>query len=111
MKNLFKNYVFEFDKTERKLLSTFAKQMINQLSSSPQYAKAYNAFASIVNKLNTSEEKIKLTKEERTLLESNIKKNLSYLKEKHKKSSFLTRWLYKSVIKQYEIIINKHFND
>lgn len=111
MKNLFKNYVFEFDKNERKILLTFSKQMLNQLAGSAQYARAYNVFSSIVNKLNSAEPKIKFTKEERTLLESNLRKNLTFLKDKIARSSFLTRWLYKSIVKQYEFIINKHFND
>jgi hypothetical protein len=95
MKKLFANYNFDFDKNEKKLLINFCKQ----------------AFNSIVTKLNQSEGTIKFTKDEKIRLTHQLKQNSDYMKKEMKKSWFFKKWLYKSLFKQYDSLLEKHFKD
>ena len=65
MKKLFANYNFEFDKNERKLISSFCKQALKQLGDEKQHFGEIKAFNSIIEKLNTDSETVKLTKDEK----------------------------------------------
>lgn len=111
MKKLFKNYNFEFNKNEKKLLTNFCKQALKQMKGDDRFFREVGAYESIIAKLNEPGEIVKFTKDERTKLELQLKNNYSFLKDKIKKSMFITRWLYGSLLKQYEQILETHFND
>ena len=49
MKKLFTNYNFEFDKNERKLISSFCRQALKQLDETKNFGEV-KAFNSIINK-------------------------------------------------------------
>jgi len=109
MKKLFTNYNFEFDKNEKKLLVTFSKQVLKQLSGDEKYFAETKAFNSILEKLSSSTDSIKLTKDERTRLLNQLTENVKFMKKEMGKSWILKKWLYKSMIKQYDNILEKYF--
>jgi hypothetical protein len=109
MKKLFTNYNFEFNKNEKKLLSSFCKQALKQLGSDNENFADVKAFNSVLEKLNANTESIKLTKDEKIRLTNNIKQNIDYLNKQMKKSWFLKKWLMKSLHKQYADIYENHF--
>ncbi|MGE5680853.1 MAG: hypothetical protein ACM34K_08225 [Bacillota bacterium] len=110
MKQLFKNYTFEFDKNEKRLLMNFCKQVVRQMQSNSRFAVDVKAFNSILDKLSDSSENVKLTKDEYTRLTLQLKENVKFLKNKSEKSWFLMKWLHKSLYKQYNNILSTHFN-
>lgn len=109
MKKLFTNYNFEFDKNEKKLLTTFSKQVLKQLDGDNRYFAETKAFNSIIEKLSEGSETVKLTKDERTRLVSQLNENVKFLKKETAGSWFIKKWIYKSMLKQYEGILDKHF--
>ncbi len=109
-KKLFNNYDFEFDKNEKKILTTFANQILKQMEGNSQYFREVKVFNSIIEKLNSGQEKIRFTKEEKTKLELQLKENAKILKKQLDKSHFIKKWLVKSMLNQYNSIINKHFS-
>lgn len=109
MKKLFTNYNFEFNKNEKKLLSSFCKQALKQMGSDDKFFGEVKAFNSILEKLNGNEASIKFTKDEKTRLTNNIKQNVDYLKKQMDKSGFIKKWLMKSLYKQYSDIYENHF--
>ena len=109
MKKLFTNYNVEFNKNEKKLLSSFCKQALKQMSSDDKYFADVKAFNSILEKLDANAKSIKLTKDEKIRLTNNIKQNIDYLKKQIDKSWFLKKWLMKSLYKQYADIYENHF--
>lgn len=109
MKKLFTNLNFEFNKNEKKLLSSFCKQALKQMGSEDKYFGERRAFNSILEKLNADTDIIKLTKDEKIRLTNNIKQNIDYLKKEMDKSGFLKKWLMKSLYKQYTAIYDNHF--
>jgi len=109
MKKLFSNYNFEFDKNEKKLITSFCKQALKQMGNDNQYFGEAKAFNSILEKLNSGTESIKLTKDEKIRLTNNIKQNVDYLKKQMEKSWFLKKWLMRSLYNQYTDIYEKHF--
>jgi hypothetical protein len=111
MKKLFTNYNFEFDKNEKKLLSTFCRQTLKQIDSDNRFFGETRAFNSIIDKLNSGTDNIKLTKDERTKLVYQLKQNVEFLEKKMNKSWFLKKWLYKSLYSQYESLLRNHFGD
>jgi len=110
-KQLFKNYTYEFDKNDKKFLLSFCKTILKQISSDEKFYADVRSFNSIVDKLSSSENEIKFTKEEKTKLVFRLKENIDHLENQIKKSGFLKRWLYKSAYKQYKILLDKYFND
>ncbi|MFA3782956.1 hypothetical protein ABRY23_07835 [Melioribacteraceae bacterium 4301-Me] len=111
-KNLFKNYTYEFDKNDKKILSTFCNQIIKQLSNDSKYFAEVNSFNSILAKLNKkTDEPIKLTKDEKTRLVLQLQENVKFLKKQIDKSWFLKKWLYKSMYTQYNNLIQNYFRD
>ena len=110
-KKLFKNYDFEFDKNERKLLVTFCNQVIKQLEGDRRFYREVNVFSSIISKLKENNTKVKLTKEEKTKLVQQLKANIEYSEKEMKKSGFIKRWMLKSMHKQYTTLFEKHFKD
>jgi len=109
MKKLFTNYNFEFNKNEKKLISSFCKQALKQMTNENQYFGEVKAFNSILEKLNGDSETIKLTKDEKIRLTNNIKQNVEYLKKEMGKSWFFKKWLMRSLYNQYADIYEKHF--
>jgi len=110
-KSLFKNYSFEFDKNEIKIISNFCKQAVSQMQGDSKFAGYVNTFNSILDKIHSGEEKIKLTKQERLLLENQLAENIKFLDKKISESWIIKRWFYKSIRTQYQILIDKHFSD
>jgi hypothetical protein len=109
MKKLFTNYNFEFDKNEKKILKTFCSQNLKQIQNENKYFAEIKIFSSLVEKLNSGEEVIKLTKDERNRLKQQLQENVNYLKKKMQKSWFLKKMLYKSMVTQYDNILTTHF--
>ena len=110
-KSLFKNYTYQFDKNERKILSTFCKQALQQVSGDQKYYAEARIYNSILDKLNRGTEEVKLTKEEKIRLVTQLRENIKYLDEKMKKSWFIKKWLYRSVYAQYNSILQNHFDE
>ena len=111
MKKLFTNYNFEFDKNEKKLLTNFCKQALKQVSGDSRFFAEEKAFNSIIDKLNQSEEVVKFTKDEKIRIVHQLKQNSEFMKKEMKKSWFLKKWLYKSLYKQYDSLLETHFKD
>lgn len=105
-KKLFQNYEYEFDKNEKKVISNFTKQALKQFTGNDQSVREERIFTSIVNKLNSDDEKVKFTKEEKTNLTFQLNNNLKHLQEKTDKASFFTRWFYKNMLNQYSNILD-----
>ena len=78
MKKLFTNYNFDFDKNEKKLLSTFCKQTLKQVQGDNKFFAEERAFNSILAKLNGNEETVKFTKDERTRLKFQLERNVEF---------------------------------
>ena len=74
MKKLFTNYNFEFNKNEKKLITSFCKQAMKQMGNDNQYFGETKAFNSILEKLNENSESVKLTKDEKIRLTNQHKK-------------------------------------
>jgi cell shape-determining protein MreC len=110
-KSLFKNYSYRFDKNERKILITFCKSVIKQMSSDERFYADIRSFNSITDKLNEKTDEIKLTKEEKTKLVFRLKENVDHMKKQSAKSSFIKRWLLKSAFGQYDALLTKYFID
>ncbi|MGB5529009.1 MAG: hypothetical protein WBQ32_03490 [Ignavibacteriaceae bacterium] len=109
MKKLFTNYNFEFDKNEKKLISTFCKQALKQLGNDNQHFGEIKAFNSVIEKINSDTETVKLTKDEKIRLSNNLKQNIDYIKKQMDKSWFLKKWLMKSLYNQYSSLYQNHF--
>jgi hypothetical protein len=109
MKKLFTNYNFEFDKNEIRLISTFLKQTLKQIEGDNKFFAEAKAFSSILEKINSGEEQIKLTKDERTRLKFQIENNVKFLQKQIAKAWIFKKWLYKSMLKQYELLLDNHF--
>ncbi len=110
-KKLFKNYSFDFDKSEKKVISSFCKQAIKQMDGDERFYKDIKSFNSIIDKLEGTEESVKLTKEEKTKLVFQFKENVKYLKKKMDESWIVKKWFYKSMYNQYNNLILKYFSD
>jgi len=76
-----------------------------------QFRKDIISFNSILDKLSTDDEVVKLTKDEKTRLVLQLKENTKFLKKKMDGSWFLIRWFYKSVYNQYINLLTNHFSD
>lgn len=111
MKKLFTNYNFEFDKNEKKLLTNFCKQALKQVTGDSRFFAEEKAFNSIIEKINQSEDVVKFTKDEKIRLTHQLKQNSDFMKKEMKKSWFLKKWLYKSLHKQYDSLLERHFKD
>ena len=110
-KSLFKNYSYQFDKNERKILNTFCKSILKQMTSDERFYADIRSFNSIIGKLNEPGEEIKLTKEEKTKLVFRLKENIEHMRKQAGKSNFIKRWLFKSTFGQYETLLTKYFTD
>jgi DNA-binding MltR family transcriptional regulator len=110
-KSLFKNYSFEFDKNEKKILLGFCKTILKQMSADEKFYADVRAFSSIVEKLNSNETETKFTKEEKTKLAFRLKENVDHMSKQIKNSGFFKRWLYKSAYKQYKVLLDNYFSN
>lgn len=110
MKQLFRNYNFNFNSSEKKLLSTLVKQILRQIEGDNRYIGEIRIYQSLYDKLQSEQTTIRLTKEESKRLELQLSENAKLLKEKLNKTLFFLRWLYKPLFKQYQIILKNHFN-
>ncbi|MDR3609677.1 MAG: hypothetical protein P4L27_03875 [Ignavibacteriaceae bacterium] len=109
MKKLFTNYNFEFDKSEKRLISTFLKQSLKQIEGDNKFFAESKSFQSILDKINSNENPVKLTKDERTRLKYQIENNLKFLQKRMSKAWFIKKWLYKSMLIQYNRLLENHF--
>ncbi|MCX6149413.1 MAG: hypothetical protein NTX22_02685 [Ignavibacteriales bacterium] len=107
----FRNYTYEFDKNEKKVLTSFSKQVLKQVEGNNKFFAEVKVFNSIVSKLAEDVESIKFTKDEYFKLANQLKENLKFLKPKAEKGFFIKRWLYRSVYLQYKNLIENHFSD
>ena len=107
MKKLFANYNFDFSNNEKKLLTTFCKQTLKQVEADNRYFAESKSFSSILNKLQSSEDTIRLTKDEKTRLVHQLKQNTGFLEKKMMKSWIIKKWIYKSLYNQYENLLQK----
>lgn len=105
-KKLFKNYEFELDKNQGKIISAFVKQALKQMYTNDKLIREVKVFESIQNKLNEVPGKIKFTKEEKTQLVYQLNENIKYLKKKTDKSWFITKWFYRNMYLQYMSIVS-----
>jgi len=105
-RKLFKNYEFEFDTNQKKVLTSFVKQSSKQMATDDRLVKEVRIFDSIVNKLETSDEKIKFTKDEKTKLVFQLKENIKHLEKTMDKAWFMKKWFYKSMYNQYINILS-----
>jgi len=111
MKKLFNDYSLSLTKGDRKILTTMVKQLLKQISgnNSVEHIKAGKAFQSILDKLESGEETIKLTKDEYQKLRSNVEGNVKHLRTESKKGWFLRKWMYRSMLTQYELLYENNF--
>ncbi len=111
MKKGFRNYNYEFDKSERKMIAAFCKQVLKQVSGNNDYFRTEKAFSSLLDKINGPEDTVKLTKEEFINVSEHLKSNMRFYQEQIKKAWFFKRWMYKSMLTQYSAIYEKHFKE
>lgn len=109
-KKLFKNYNYSFDKNETKILTTFCKQALNQISSDDKFYREVKVFQSLLDKLQSGSDEIKLTKEESTKLTLHLRENVKNIETQIDKSWFVKKWLLRSMYKQYKSILEIHFS-
>ena len=109
MKKLFTNYNFDFDKNEKRLLSNFLKQTLKQIQGDNKFFAENKAFSSILEKVNGNEDPVKLTKDERTRLKFQLENNLKFIQKQMSKAWFIKKWIYKSMLLQYEKLLENHF--
>lgn len=111
MKKLFKNYSYDFDKNEAKLITSFCKKAIEQMSGNQDFYKDVKAFESIREKIAEDPFAVKLTKDEKTRLVHQLSENRKHIKTTMGKSGFIKKWFYKSMFTQYENLLNTHFSN
>jgi hypothetical protein len=111
MKKLFKNYSYDFDKNEAKLIASFCKQAISQMSGNQDFYKDVKAFESIREKVDADPFEVKLTKDEKTRLVHQLTQNRNHIKKTMDSSGFLKKWFYKSMFTQYENLLDNQFSN
>jgi len=111
MKTLFKNYNYSFEKNDAKIISTFCKQAIKQMSTDERFSSDIKAYQSIISKIDTNAAEVKLTKDEKFRLVKQMEENIKHYKKEINHSWFIKKWLYKSMLKQYNLILSKYFED
>jgi len=110
-KKLFKNYDFEFDKNEAKIISSFCKQAGKQMMSDERFVSDVRAFNSIIEKINNDPSNVKMSKDEKTRLVRQLKENVKHIEKEMGKTNFIKRWLMKSMHKQYTSLLTNHFSE
>jgi hypothetical protein len=74
-----------------------------------QFFAELKAFNSLLGKLASGDESIKLTKDEKTKLTFQLKQNIDYIKKQMINSWFIKKWMMKSLYKQYDNLLENHF--
>ena len=110
-KKLFKNYTYDFDKNEAKIISNFCKQAIKQMEGNSDFYRDVKAFQSIMEKVEENPSEVKLTKDEKIRLVHQLTQNRDHLKKTLDKSGFIKKWFYKTLYSQYDKILNDQFKD
>ncbi|MBN1638728.1 MAG: hypothetical protein JW866_07165 [Ignavibacteriales bacterium] len=110
-KQLFQNYNFSFNKNDRKVLLTFCKQALRQMTGQDEFYNEVRIFNSIVDKLNTQTGEVKFTKDEKNRLVFNLKENVKNFEKELKRTKFIKKWLIKSALKNYNAILQKYFSE
>jgi hypothetical protein len=110
-KPLFKNYTYQFDKNERKILLTFCKTITKQMAADEKFYTDVKSFNSIIDKLNDPNDEVKFTKDEKTKLVFRLKENIEHMKKQINKGFFIKRWFIKSIYNQYNNLLENHFKD
>ncbi|GAB4138409.1 MAG: hypothetical protein Fur0015_09790 [Ignavibacteriales bacterium] len=111
MKTLFKNYNYSFDKNDAKIISTFCKQAIKQMSTDERFMPDIKAYQSIISKIDEDFSNVKLTKDEKFRLLKQLQENVKHYQKEISKAWFIKKWLYKSMLKQYDLILTKYFEE
>jgi len=110
-KKLFQNYTFSFDSNEIKVLNSFCKQAVNQMSRDEKFDQDVKIFNSILDKINSGQDEIKFTKIEKTRLNLQLKENRKYLKKKMDESWIIKKWFFKTMYNQYNSLLENHFEN
>ena len=108
-KKLFQNYNFSFEKNEKKLISTFCKQALKQMGNDNKYFAEVKAFNTILEKINSNTDTVKLTKDEKTRFAFQLKLNMDSIEKQIRNSFFIKKWMMKSLLKQYSNLYETHF--
>jgi len=111
MKKLFKNYSYNFDKNEAKIISSFCKQAINQMGSDQNFHGDVKAFNSIMEKLSQNPSEVKLTKDEKVRLVRQLNENVKFIKKTMEKSWIIKKWFYRTMHNQYNNLLITHFEN
>ncbi len=110
-KKLFKNYDFSFDKNEAKILTSFCKQAANQMMGDQRFSGDVKAFNSIMEKINSDPQNVKMSKDEKTRLLRQLRENIKYIENEMDRTNFIKKWLMKSMYNQYTALLTNHFSD
>ena len=111
MKKLFKNYSYNFDKNEVKIISSFCKQAINQMGSDENFHGDVRAFNSIMEKVTQNSSDVKLTKDEKVRLVRQLNENVKFIKQTMEKSWIIKKWFYRTMYNQYNNLLLTHFSE
>lgn len=110
-KKLFKNYDFEFDKNEAKIITSFCKQAANQMMGDDRFSGDVKAFNSIIEKVSADPLNVKLSKDEKIRFVRQLTENVKHIEKEINKSNFIKKWLMKSMYKQYTSLLTNHFSE
>ncbi len=110
-KPLFKNYFYEFDKNEAKVLITICNQTIKQMQSDPKYVGELKFYQSMSEKISSNSTNVKLTKAELDRITNALKANIEHLEKQIKNSWFFKRWILKPLVLNYKLLLSKHFEN
>ncbi|MEN8193941.1 MAG: hypothetical protein ABFS12_14050 [Bacteroidota bacterium] len=111
MKKLFKNYSYNFDKNEAKIIASFCKQAINQMGTDKSFYGDVKAFNTISEKVAQNPSDVKLTKDEKVRLVRQLNENVKHIKKTMDNSWIIKKWFYRTMYNQYHNLLTKHFND
>jgi DNA-binding MltR family transcriptional regulator len=84
---------------------------MKQMTADEKFFADIKSFTSIIDKLNDPNDEIKFTKDEKTKLTFRLKENVDHMRKQVKKGFFIKRWFYKSILNQYNSILENHFKD
>ena len=76
-----------------------------------QFYQDLKAFNSILEKINSGDETVKLTKDERVRFTRHLSQNVKQMESQIEKSWFIKKWLMRSVYNQYKTLLENHFSD
>ena len=109
MKKLFKNYSYQFDKNEAKIITSFCRQANNQMEGDKNFFSDVKAFNSIMEKVAQDPSDVKLTKDEKIRLVRQLKENVKFIKKTMDNSWIIKKWFYRTMYNQYNNLLTTHF--